>query len=514
MTVEIPEAAVAEQLVRDWARGYESQPEEHEGELTARAGAIPPELHGTLFRNGPGLLEVGGRALHHPFDGDGLVLSFAFRGGRAFYRSRFVQTEGYRAERAAGRQLYRGVFGSQIPGGLPANFLNLRRKNIANTGVLHWGGRLLALWEAAEPHRLDPRTLATLGLDHLGGLLGRGEPFAAHYHVDPFCHWDGGAPALVNFGVRPGLNTQVTLFEFNRGLRCVRRQAVQIDGFAFLHDMAITPNYVLFVQNPVRYDALPYALGLQGAAQGLASAPGRPSTLIVVPRHPSLGEPRTFRAPEGFVWHHVNAFEAGDTIVLDSIWYDAYIGIDPKTDFRQIDFGRLPPGRLARLTLDVRSGAVERQVVDARTCEFPVVHPAYVGRPHRVAYMAAADTVGENRPLQAIWKVDMAGGAQELWSAGPRGFVSEPIFAPRPRAGADAAMVTPDVGDVLDAAGADEEQGWLLTLVYDAGRHESELVILDARDLGRGPVARLPLGHHVPHGLHGAWTSAYLGPEG
>jgi all-trans-8'-apo-beta-carotenal 15,15'-oxygenase len=512
VTVETAPASL-DTLTRDWARGYESQPAEHAGWVEAAEGAIPRELHGTLFRNGPGLLDVAGHPVHHPFDGDGMVVSFSFRDGKAFYRSRFVETAALIAERKAGRPLFRGVFGTQLPGGVLANMFNLKLKNIANTGVLHWGGRLLALWEAAEPHRLNPATLATYGLDRLDDLLRDGDAFAAHYHVDPFCHWDAGAPALVNFGTKPGFNTAITLHEFDPHFRCVRQQAFQIDGFAFLHDMAITPNYVIFVQNPVRYDAIPYAMGLQGAAQGLASVPGKPSTVIVIPRHQSLGEPRLFRAPEGFVWHHANAFEAGDELVLDSVWYDSYIGIGPDTDFRRIDFDSLPPGRLARARINVRSGEVERTILDERCCEFPVLHPALVGRPHRYVYLAAADQVGPNRPQQAIWKVDMERGAQQIWSAAPRGFVSEPIFVPRP-AGPDVAdAVTPDVGDPLRNAAEAEDDGWLLTLVYDAARHASELVILDARDLARGPLARLKLDHHIPHGLHGTFTSAYYGPD-
>jgi len=44
-------------------------------------------------RNGPGLFTVGGQELAHPFDGHGLVVSIAFRGGRAYLRSRFVRTQ-------------------------------------------------------------------------------------------------------------------------------------------------------------------------------------------------------------------------------------------------------------------------------------------------------------------------------------------------------------------------------------------------------------------------------------
>jgi all-trans-8'-apo-beta-carotenal 15,15'-oxygenase len=40
-------------------------------------GTIPRELRGTLFRNGPGLLEIFGKKLNQFFDGDGVVYSIA-----------------------------------------------------------------------------------------------------------------------------------------------------------------------------------------------------------------------------------------------------------------------------------------------------------------------------------------------------------------------------------------------------------------------------------------------------
>lgn len=60
--------------------------------LSVIYGEIPKELHGTLFRNGPGKFTLGGKKIDHPYDGDGFVASVAFKDGAAFYRSRFVQT--------------------------------------------------------------------------------------------------------------------------------------------------------------------------------------------------------------------------------------------------------------------------------------------------------------------------------------------------------------------------------------------------------------------------------------
>jgi carotenoid cleavage dioxygenase-like enzyme len=55
-------------------------------------------------------------------------------------------------------------------------------KNVANTGVLHWGGRLLALWENGLPYELNPWTLDTLGETRLGGQL-TSKVLGAHYRV-------------------------------------------------------------------------------------------------------------------------------------------------------------------------------------------------------------------------------------------------------------------------------------------------------------------------------------------
>lgn len=53
-----------------------------------------------------------------------------------------------RAPQAAGKPLLRGSFTRGAADGSPLfNPLDLRFKNVANTGVLHWGGKLYALWE-------------------------------------------------------------------------------------------------------------------------------------------------------------------------------------------------------------------------------------------------------------------------------------------------------------------------------------------------------------------------------
>lgn len=480
--------------LQDWQKGYRSLTQEYDYWIDEIEGQIPLDLKGTLFRNGPGLLDVNSQRVHHPFDGDGMVSAFSFADGQAHFRNRFVRTQAFLEEQQAGQILYRGVFGTQKPGGWLANAFDLRLKNIANTHVIYWGGKLLALWEAAEPHQLDPTTLETIGLDYLDGVLKPGNAFAAHPRIDPACEMDQGQPCLVNFSVKTGLSSTLTIYEFAPSGKLLRQYAHTIPGFAFMHDFAITPHYCIFFQAPISFNPLPYFLGLKGAGQCLQPRLKQPTQIIVIPRNGS--DPvKTFPVEAGFVFHHANAFEQDGSLYIDSVCYDSLPSIDSNEDYQQVRFEKLDPGQLWRFQVNLTTGDVERQLLESRCCEFPVLHPNQVGRPYRYVYLGAAHNPAGNAPLQGVIKLDLISGARQVWSAAPRGFSGEPIFVPR-TSGSDPA----------------EDDGWLLLLTFNAELERSELVILDARDLGK-PLARLRLKHHIPYGLHGSFISTCFAPS-
>ncbi len=483
---------------QEWQDGYRSLYNEFDYWIDDVEGEIPPALAGTLFRNGPGLMDIGGTPIQHPFDGDGMICAIAFKDGKAHFRNRYVRTEGYCAEQAAEAILYRGVFGTQKPGGPLANAFDFRLKNIANTNVIYWGDKLLALWEAAKPHRLNPHTLETIGIDSLNDVLEEADSFAAHPRIDPDCQFIDGEPCLVNFSIQPGLSTKINLYEFYPSGKLRRRYAYNVPGFAFIHDFAITPNYAIFFQNPVAFNPVPFALGLRGPGECIKFQPDKPTRILLVPRQPS-GEVVTLETQSGFVFHHANAFEKGGKVHIDSVCYSGFPEVEPNQDFRQIDFSRVPEGQLWRFELDLEQKTVARSQLESRCCEFPSVHPRHAGRPYRYVYLGAADQPSGNAPLQAILKADLETGKRQLWSAAPQGFVGEPVFVPRPE-GPEGATA--------------EDEGWVMTMVFNAAHGRSELVILDAKNIEQGAIATLRLKHHVPYGLHGNFVSQYFGPEG
>lgn len=472
--------------IENWQKGYQSQLEEYDYWIDDIEGEIPPELNGTLFRNGPGLLDINGQLFHHPFDGDGTICAIAFQNGRARFRNKFVRTEGFLAEQAARKILYRGVFGTQKPGGWLANFLDLKQKNVANTNVIYWADKLLALWEADVPYRLNPTNLDTIGLDRLDGVLKDGDVFSAHPRVDLSEGADN--PVLVNFGVKPGLSTTISLYELDKAGKLLNRSNRVIPGFAFIHDFAITPNYAIFLQNAIDFNPLPYLLGFKGAGQCLNFRSDRPAKVWVVPRQANKPM-QVLETQAGFIFHHANAFEADGAIYLDSICYESLPTVEADSDYRQTDFDSLSPGQLWRFKLDLAAKKVAPQQLLSRCCEFPSINPELMGHQYRYLYIGVAHRPQGNAPLQAILKLDLETRQERIWSAAPQGFVSEPIFIPR-------------------NVQTSEDDGWVATLIYDSSMHRSALAILDARNLSA--VATLRLKHHIPYGLHGTWTNHYF----
>jgi all-trans-8'-apo-beta-carotenal 15,15'-oxygenase len=187
------------------------------------------------------------------------------------------------------------------------------------------------------------------------------------------------------------------------------------------------------------------------------------------------------------VFHHLNAFEDGDHVVVESIVYDDFPSIGPDDDFAQVDFESIPEGILHRCRLDLSREIVQTERMSNRTCEFAMVNPRLQGLSAQYAWMAVAEREVGNDPLQAIQKLDLTTGDTHTWSAAPRGFVSEPLMVARPGASA-------------------EDDGWVLDLVWNGARGASDLVILNAVDLSEMAVLELPLA--IPHGLHGSWAES------
>ena len=60
---------------------------------------------------------------------------------------------------------------------------------------------------------------------------------------------------------------------------------------------------------------------------------------------------------------------------------------------------------------------------------------------------------------------------------------------------------------VKNSEGTGEDDGWLMTYVYQPEIDQSEVLILNAQDFSGEPAARIQLPVRVPAGFHGNWMA-------
>jgi all-trans-8'-apo-beta-carotenal 15,15'-oxygenase len=292
-----------------WAKGYISCEKETVEELISND--IPKDLQGTFFRNGHAKFEFGKELVMHPFDGDGMISAITFMDGKALFRNRFIRTKGYVLDSKYKRVMTRGIFGTKKSGFL-ANFLDTNLKITANTNVLFWDKKLLALQEAGVPYYLEPDSLRTLGQYTIRGLLKKSsDQFTAHPRI---CAKTGH---LVAFSCKKGkIPSEITIYEFDKDLKLMTSRDIAMKSFSVFHDFAITENYYIFVAPPTGFDSLPFVLGQKSAAASLTFDANKPSQIYIIPRDASK-EVVTIDIPSNFVFHFGNAYEEGDKLVLD-----------------------------------------------------------------------------------------------------------------------------------------------------------------------------------------------------
>lgn len=433
-------------------------------------GELPAALDGVYMRNGanPAFAPV---TRYHLFDGDGMLHEVELHDGRARYRNRFVGSKGLRYEQRVGHAVFGGLGEFVMP---PADVLAEvgMMKNTANTHIVRHAGRYLALMEAGKPTEVT-RELETIGdYDFDGSLEG---PMTAHPK------WDPVTGELLFFGYSP-IPPYLRYHVADANGRLVRSIAIDLPNPVMMHDFAVTAEHVVFFDLPAVFD-------LQGLLAG--GAPIRwdatlPARIGVLPRDLSQTTPTWFELDPFYVFHFLDArTESGATgprVVVHGC----------RADRLPVAFGdEAPvdpsPARLHRWVIDLGRGEVTDQPLDDRPGDFPRVNDAHTGR-RRYGYVARTAEWGSEVRFTAVVRHDLDTGATLEHDYGARTAVGEAVFAP-------------------DPDGRDELDGWLLNFVTDLDTEQSELVVLDARDLDGEPVARVRMPRRVPLGFHGNWMA-------
>ncbi|WP_336987097.1 carotenoid oxygenase family protein [Altererythrobacter aquiaggeris] len=440
-------------------------------------GQIPKDIDGVYVRTGENQIhEPIGR--YHPFDGDGFIHSISFKNGRASYRSRFVRTKGFEAEKEAGRSLWAGLMEPPQKSTRPGWGAQEWLKDSSSTDVVVHAGKILStFYQSGEGYRLDPYTMEQFGTEGWVPLDG----ISAHAKTDQatgellFFNYSKHAPYM-HYGVVGPDN------------RLKHYVPIPLPGPRLPHDMCFTSNYSILNDMPLFWNEEL----LKRNVHAVEFHPDMKTRFAIIPRYGQPGDIRWFEAEPTYTLHWTNAYEEGDEIVLDGYFQeepqpksypDAPEGLERMMAY--LSQGLMKP-KLHRWRFNMRTGETTEQRLDNRILEFGMINQKFAGRKYRYVYSAIPEPYWFL--FKGVVKHDLETG--ESWSYElPEGrYASESPFVPR-------------------IGATQEDDGYIISYISDVNSDCSECIILDARDIGAGPVCRIILPERICAGTHSTWAN-------
>jgi beta,beta-carotene 9',10'-dioxygenase len=443
------------------------------------SGELPRWLEGSLLRTGPAKFEVGEQRMHHWFDGLAMLHRFTVRDGSVSYGNRFLHSRSYKAAEEQGRMVY-GEFATD-----PCRSLFKRVQTLfspgavlpdnANINVTRLGERFIAMTETPLPVQFDPHTLEAAGVRpyEVPGQLSTAHP-----------HMDRASGGMLNYAAKLGARSSYRFFAVAPDERGARKiGSLPVKEPAYMHSFGLTEHFFVLAEFPLVVNPLTLALSGRPYIENYRWKPELGTRFTLVDRLTGKAT-GPFKTEACFAFHHVNAYEEGEEVVVDLCALpDATIIEDLYLD-RIRDGKPIASAELTRFRLRLADLSVSRERLAEEEIELPRINYGRCNeRPYRYVW-GVGD--GPSGWLERVLKLDIEGGAALSWSE-PGCYPGEPVFVARPEA-------------------ESEDDGVLLSVVLDAAAETSFLLVLDAADLGE--LARAQVPHHIPFGFHGQFARA------
>ena len=414
-------------------------------------GEVPKEINGLYIRNG---MNPRSGFSDHWFFGNGMLHGFNFEDGKVSYKNRYVRTPYYEKDL--------DIIGSF--GDLSAS--------PANTHIIKHADKFLALEEAHLPWEVDENLETKGAYDFNGKLKGA---MTAHPRTCP------KTGELLFFSYSVMSEPYLTYYRVNPVGKLVQIEPIELPRAVMMHDWNVTENHVVFMDLPIISDM---NLAVEtGSPFGFKPEFG--ARLGVMPREGSNSDVRWFDIDPCYVFHPLNSYEEGNKIILHVCrQQEAMVG-----GFQDIYGGETTVARLWKWTIDLELGSVKEEQIDDAPCDFPRIDDRRIGFKNDYGYFTTLETDVESLTIgRHLLKYDLVNGKRLTHDLGENVTGGEALFVPR-------------------TANSSEDDGWVISLAYEAETDRSKLLIINSQDFESAPVAEIYAPQRVPNGAHGSWVS-------
>ena len=414
-------------------------------------GEVPKEINGLYIRNG---MNPRSGFSDHWFFGNGMLHGFNFEDGKVSYKNRYVRTPYYEKDL--------DIIGSF--GDLSAS--------PANTHIIKHADKFLALEEAHLPWEVDENLETKGAYDFNGKLKGA---MTAHPRTCP------KTGELLFFSYSVMSEPYLTYYRVNPAGKLVQIEPIELPRAVMMHDWNITENHVVFMDLPIISDM---NLAVEtGSPFGFKPEFG--ARLGVMPREGSNSDVRWFDIDPCYVFHPLNSYEEGNKIILHVCrQQEAMVG-----GFQDIYGGETTVARLWKWTIDLELGSVKEEQIDDAPCDFPRIDDRRIGFKNDYGYFTTLETDVESLTIgRHLLKYDLVNDKRLTHDLGENVTGGEALFVPR-------------------TANSSEDDGWVISLAYEAETDRSKLLVINSQDFESAPVAEIYAPQRVPNGAHGSWVS-------
>ncbi|KAI3698407.1 hypothetical protein L2E82_41928 [Cichorium intybus] len=456
-------------------------------------GEIPEDFpEGIYIRNGSNPLFGGLKSAISVFgktdnvwvEGEGMLHALHFtkdaQGNWSFYyKNRFVETDTYNMESQRKKPAFLPVAEGDAPATLAGSFFNVMRfgqanKIYSNTNVFEHGGKHYSIAENYMPQEINLISLETYGNWNPSGVWSR--PFTSHPKKAP------ETGELVAVGIDTTKPHCVVGVISADGKELVHKLDLQLDHCSLFHDIGVTKKCNILID--FMLTMRPERVMKGGQLFGYERE--KDARIAVIPRYGDVDSIKWFNIEPCVIYHLMNTYEDGDEVVVRGCTANAAIipgpvwgedkfdwfsrGFNFKNvasnnwnDQKAIEDGMLFTS-VREWRLNMKTLAVnERDVTGTEySMDFPMINEDFTGLKHQYGYTQVIDSLASSK----------AGSA----------------FVAKPEA-------------------VEEDDGWIVTFAHDEDSDTSYVLVVDAKNFGSEPVAKINLPQRVPYGHHGSFFS-------